>query len=57
MYASIFKAHKGSPTAYELVVHSLPSLRGDSVKATHGFDTKAAAKKAAKALGLTAHNY
>ena len=57
MYSSIFKAHRSAPTAYELVTHSRPDLRTDSITSTQGFATKAAAKQAAKALGLTAYNY
>ena len=57
MYASIFKAHRSAPTAYELVIHERPGLRNDSITSTQGFATKAAAKQAAKSLGLTAYNY
>ena len=57
MYASIFKAHRSAPTAWELVTHSRPDLQSDSIKSTQGFDSKAEAKAEAKALGLTAYNY
>ena len=54
MYASIFNA-RGK--RFQLVIHNQPGLDGDSVQSEQYFDSKAAAKAAAKALGAKAWNY
>jgi hypothetical protein len=57
MYASIFNARKTTGFKFELVVHALPSISGESVQAQHYFNSKADAKRFAKSLNLIAWNY
>jgi len=57
MYASIFTASKSTGFKFELVVHAQPGISGESVQAQHYFNSKADAKRFAKAQNLIAWNY
>jgi hypothetical protein len=57
MYASIFTAAKRTGYKFELVIHSAPSISGDSVIAQFYFLSKVDAKRQAAAIGAKAWNY
>jgi hypothetical protein len=57
MFASIFTAAKRTGFKFELVLHSQPSISGESVQAQHYFNSKADAKRFALSLGCKAYNY
>ena len=57
MYASIFNAPAHTGYKFELVLHSAPGLADSFVKTTDYFNSKAEAKKAAKAQNAKAWNY
>jgi len=57
MYSSIYKARKETGYKFELLIHSLPSIAGDSVTAKYYYQTKNEAIKAAAILGAKAWNY
>jgi hypothetical protein len=57
MFSSIFTAAKRTGFKFELVLHSQPSIAGESVQAQHYFNSKADAKRFAASLGCKAYNY
>lgn len=57
MYASIFTAAARTGYKFQLVLHSAPGLADSFVTTTDYFNTKAEAKKAAKAANAKAWNY
>lgn len=57
MYASIFTAAKRTGAKWELVIHRLPGISGDSVIGQYYFQNKPDAKRAALAMGAKAWNY
>lgn len=57
MYASIFKASHRAAAKWELVIHTRASLAGDSITDTYYYDSKADAKRQAKALAAQPYNY
>lgn len=57
MFASIYTAAKRTGFKFELVVHSEPSLSGNSVQAQHYFNSKVDAKAFARTAGYKAYNY
>jgi len=56
-YASIYKARKATGYKFELLIHRVPSIAGDSVTAAYYYQTKHEAIKAAAILGAKAWNY
>jgi hypothetical protein len=57
MFASVFNARKATGSKFELVIHSSPSINGDSVIAQYYYNTKAECRKAATALGAKPWNF
>lgn len=57
MFASVFNARKPTGFRFELVIHSSPSINGDSVVAQYYFHTKGECRKAATALGAKPWNF
>jgi hypothetical protein len=57
MYASIFNAAAHTGYKFQLVLHSAPGLADSFVKTTTYFNSKAEAKKTAKAWNAKAWNY
>jgi hypothetical protein len=57
MFASVFNARKTTGSKFELVIHSSPSISGDSVVAQYYYNTKAECRKAATALGAKPWNF
>lgn len=57
MYSSIFNAAKHTGAKFELVIHTTPSITGDSVIAQYYFATRTDAKRAAKTIGAKPWNY
>ena len=57
MFASVFNARKATGYKFELVIHSCPSLCGDSITAQYFYNTKAECRKAAAIIGAKPHNF
>ena len=57
MFASVFNARRATGYKFELVIHSCPSLCGDSITAQYFYNTKAECRKAAAIIGAKPHNF
>jgi hypothetical protein len=57
MFASVFNARKATGYKFELIIHSNPSISGDSVTAQYFYNTKAECRKAAAIIGAKPYNF
>ena len=57
MFASVFTARKATGYKFELVIHSSPSISGDSITAQYFYNSKAECRKAAAIIGAKPYNF